>query len=183
MYADRDMTVANRLSYSETPSGSWWGGNLYPIVCWPESYQDRQNQALYGRQLFDLGSETDSSFINGFPVYGRILEKNLTLGCYVTPVGDRLSNKNVRPGLNMPETSKDNIGLQIKFWKGISWANITASSSFGDLNGDGCVDAADLTTFIARWGTPDAAADFNNDGTVAGEDLATLLGNMVSSCP
>lgn len=184
LYSNRDTTVQNRLSYPETPSGSWWGGNLYPTANWPPQFMDRLNGGLlFGRQLGDLGPDTDSAFQNCLPVYGSIIEQHLTLGCYVTPVGDRLQNRNAAPQLNMPETSLDGMGLKLTFWKGISWSPITPDSSVGDLNGDGCVNGQDLTEFIANWGTSYGAADFNGDGTVAGEDLAMLLGNMVSSCP
>jgi len=184
LYSQRDTTVQNRLSYPETPSGSWWGGNLYPTTNWPTQFMDRLNGGLlFGRQLGDLGPDDDLGFQNCLPVYGSVIERNLTHGCYVTPVGDRLQNKNAAPQLNMPETSLDGMGLQLTFWKGISWSPITPDSSVGDLNGDGCVNGQDLTEFIANWGTSYGAADFNGDGTVAGEDLAMLLGNMVSSCP
>ena len=45
----------------------------------------------------------------------------------------------------------------------------------GDLNGDGCVDAADLGTLFAAWGTP--AGDLNGDGTTDASDMGILLGN------
>jgi hypothetical protein len=47
----------------------------------------------------------------------------------------------------------------------------------GDLNGDGVVDAADLSILLAAWGTSDPVADINGDGTVDGADLTTLLAN------
>jgi len=43
-----------------------------------------------------------------------------------------------------------------------------------DRNGDGNVNATDLATVLAGWGTP--AGDVNNDGTTDGIDLASLLG-------
>ncbi len=44
-----------------------------------------------------------------------------------------------------------------------------------DITGDGVVDAADIASLLASWGT--ALADLNNDGTTNGADLAILLGN------
>ncbi len=45
----------------------------------------------------------------------------------------------------------------------------------GDLNGDGCVDAADMGILLGAWGTP--AADINGDGTTNSADMGILLGN------
>ncbi|MBL9121869.1 MAG: VCBS repeat-containing protein [Phycisphaerae bacterium] len=46
---------------------------------------------------------------------------------------------------------------------------------FGDLNGDGLVNAADLAILLGQWGGP-GSADLNNSGTVDAADLAQLLG-------
>jgi hypothetical protein len=43
-----------------------------------------------------------------------------------------------------------------------------------DLNGDGVVNAADLSAVLGAWGT--AAGDVNNDGITNANDIATLLG-------
>jgi hypothetical protein len=47
-----------------------------------------------------------------------------------------------------------------------------------DLNGDGVVNAADLTILLGAWGpaTPGEAADINQDGEVNAADLTILLG-------
>lgn len=47
----------------------------------------------------------------------------------------------------------------------------------GDINGDGVVNATDLTAFLAAWGSAQASADFDGNGTVNGVDLARLLAN------
>ncbi len=44
----------------------------------------------------------------------------------------------------------------------------------GDLNGDGQVNATDLTALLAAWGGS-GDADINGDGTVDGLDLSELL--------
>jgi predicted dienelactone hydrolase len=47
---------------------------------------------------------------------------------------------------------------------------------FGDLNGDGTVDGADLTILLSSWGAcAGCPADLNDDGTVDANDLANLL--------
>jgi len=43
-----------------------------------------------------------------------------------------------------------------------------------DRNGDGLVDAADLSSVLGQWGTP--GGDLNGDGTTNASDLAALLG-------
>jgi hypothetical protein len=45
----------------------------------------------------------------------------------------------------------------------------------GDLDGNGNVDAADLSVLLSSWGT--ASADLNGDGSTDASDLAILLGN------
>ncbi|HEX8226606.1 MAG TPA: dockerin type I domain-containing protein [Candidatus Saccharimonadales bacterium] len=45
----------------------------------------------------------------------------------------------------------------------------------GDVNGDGRVNALDLSTLISRDGQSYAPADFNGDGTVGAADMAILL--------
>lgn len=55
------------------------------------------------------------------------------------------------------------------------WADdIIPPSVPGDLNGDGCVDAADMGLLLGYWGTPDG--DLNGDGTTDAADMGTLLG-------
>lgn len=53
------------------------------------------------------------------------------------------------------------------------WAD--AIVVLGDLNGDGCVDAADMGILLGAWGTP--AGDLNGDGTTNAADMGILLGN------
>jgi len=46
---------------------------------------------------------------------------------------------------------------------------------FGDLNGDGVVDGADLGILLQNWGSLGGPADLNGDGVVDGADLGALL--------
>lgn len=51
-------------------------------------------------------------------------------------------------------------------------------SGAGDANGDGQVNAADLSVLLARWGQdvePFSPGDFNGDGVVSAADLSVLL--------
>jgi alpha-tubulin suppressor-like RCC1 family protein len=48
----------------------------------------------------------------------------------------------------------------------------------GDLNIDGAVNARDLVTLLALWGTADPPfGDLNNDGAIGAPDMVVLLGN------
>jgi hypothetical protein len=60
------------------------------------------------------------------------------------------------------------------------------SSCLGDLNSDGVVNTADLTTFLARFGQqvlPGTTGDLNVDGTVDTADLVRFLGRFGTACP
>jgi hypothetical protein len=51
----------------------------------------------------------------------------------------------------------------------------TPIARFGDLNGDGVVNGADLGLLLGAWGSA-GPGDLNGDGTVNGADLGLLLG-------
>jgi len=55
---------------------------------------------------------------------------------------------------------------------------------FGDANGDGLTNGADLSVLLGQFGqtvSPGSDADFNGDGEVNGADLSVLLSNF--GCP
>jgi hypothetical protein len=53
---------------------------------------------------------------------------------------------------------------------------------FGNVNGDGIVDDADLLQVLFNFGSNDAATDTNGDGIVDDADLLTVLFNFGASC-
>jgi hypothetical protein len=56
----------------------------------------------------------------------------------------------------------------------------TTTTTLGDLNGDGTVNATDLSILLSNWGKTSATAaqgDLNGDGTVNATDLSILLSN------
>ena len=55
----------------------------------------------------------------------------------------------------------------------------------GDLNGDGCVDQADLGILLADWGCThgDCPGDCDGDGDTDQSDLGILLTNWGAGCP
>lgn len=55
-------------------------------------------------------------------------------------------------------------------------ADVAPSTTPGDLDGDGDVDAADLAVLLGAWDSADGAADIDGSGLVDAADLAILLG-------
>ena len=53
-----------------------------------------------------------------------------------------------------------------------------ATSSVGDLNNDGVVNASDLSILLSNFGTSNAVADINGDGSVNVLDLSILISNF-----
>ena len=55
----------------------------------------------------------------------------------------------------------------------------------GDLNGDGCVDQADLGTLLADWGCTggDCPGDADGDGDTDHSDLGVVLAHWGEGCP
>lgn len=58
-------------------------------------------------------------------------------------------------------------------WKGGGWNR-------ADLNLDGVVSGADLSSLLGQWGSIDPSADLDLDGTVGGSDLAVMLGSWTT---
>lgn len=54
-------------------------------------------------------------------------------------------------------------------------ARLYGPSNPADLNGDGLVNAGDLSLLLAAWNSADTASDLDADGTVGAGDLAILL--------
>ena len=55
----------------------------------------------------------------------------------------------------------------------------------GDLNGDGCVDHADLGILLSDWmcDSGDCPGDCDNDGDTDQADLGLLLARWGQGCP
>ncbi|MDM7461681.1 MAG: hypothetical protein P3X24_008565, partial [bacterium] len=53
---------------------------------------------------------------------------------------------------------------------------------FGNVNGDGVVDDADLLQVLFNFGSDDAASDANGDGVVDDADLLLVLFNFGATC-
>lgn len=97
------------------------------------------------------------------------------------------------PGLiayyRMDSAAETNGLIDLADLEGSSDAVITGAPSFiaavpcplfGDLDGDGAVDGADLGHLLSEWGAESSSADFNCDGVVDGADLGLLLAAWTS---
>ena len=59
----------------------------------------------------------------------------------------------------------------------VEWAYTVEIEPYGDLNGDGCINGADIGKFLNLWFIQDMTGDFNQDGEVGSPDLGILLAN------
>ncbi len=72
---------------------------------------------------------------------------------------------------------KRKTGTQISYPVVVAWyMPNTVATNPADLNGDGSVGAADLSTLLSQWGGP-GSGDLDGDGSVGASDLSTLLGS------
>jgi hypothetical protein len=93
----------------------------------------------------------------------------------VVGTGRLFTSRGLRPGVHtMTLTGTDSSGLSTS--KVITITVTARDVRSPDLNGDGAVDAADLSLLLGDWGNPDSLADLNLDGEVDAGDLASLLG-------
>ena len=62
---------------------------------------------------------------------------------------------------------------------------VGVANPLGDLNGDGCVDQADLGILLADWGCigQECAGDCDDDGDTDQADLGLLLAHWGEGCP
>jgi hypothetical protein len=58
----------------------------------------------------------------------------------------------------------------------------TSTRPTGDIDGNGCVDDADLLTVLFNFGSNNAATDLNGDGIVDDADLLLVLFNFGNGC-
>jgi len=184
--------LGSNNAYWQTPSGSWWGGNLFksaPFVtstnpgtwstnCTTPGSSDLIFEKHYG-SLFQAPPTQ-----NLFSPWGKILYLR-TDSTYAIPYEDRLQNYN--SGIkayavpNPHQTGSFNHVdlLELTFWDGISK---TSAPLQGDFDADGDVDGTDLNKILSEWGNcgqrpGGCQSDLNQDGMVDSYDLAVLLAN------
>lgn len=67
------------------------------------------------------------------------------------------------------------------YYDNLYWAAIL-STQIGDVNGDGCVDDADLLAVLFAFGSDDMAADLDDNGIVDDADLLLVLFSFGEGC-
>lgn len=91
----------------------------------------------------------------------------------------------LRWGMGTTDTSVVYVGWNIDDIKIWGLVPITPPSCAGDANGDGLVNAADLSVLLSNFGQPAAGpgfGDLNGDGQCNGADLSVLLATFGVPC-
>jgi hypothetical protein len=87
---------------------------------------------------------------------------------------EQLHLRGLEPGSYVLSVTRDD-ALSISAPAAVSWL-VDVAPVFGDLDGNGTVNGADLGILLGAWGAA-GAADLNGDGIVGGADLGLLLGS------
>ena len=82
----------------------------------------------------------------------------------------------------VPENMPDAIDYFCDFHCGVGHVGTITRALVGDINGDGCINGADLSELLGNWGGTSGPADINQDGTIDGADLTIVLANW-RPCP
>ena len=176
--ADCDYGGANRapgMPFWQTPSGSWWGGSLFPTnnpdgttSYWSSGCADR----IFKNHYSDVvGSTKGMCSAWGTQIY------QYTEGGYSHPMEDRLQG--YKSGIDGYQHGNDDIvRLTVTIWSGISK---TSSTQPWDFNGDGRTDGYELSIILSEWGScaqvpGGCQSDSDQDGDVDGDDLAYVIG-------
>lgn len=120
---------------------------------------------------------------NGAGGFGEPMEFLFESGVGLSPRSVQLVDLDNDGDLDLLTTRKPDFDTPGVGGELVIFLNLTATAS-ADLNGDGCVNGADMATLLAVWGTDGGAtgADLNGDGVVNGADLAILLANWHDPC-
>ena len=87
---------------------------------------------------------------------------------------EHLYIKALSAGSYVLSVTRDDV-LSISAGSAVSWF-VDLPVIFGDIDGSGAVNGADLGLLLGGWGVP-GPGDLNNDGNVNGADLGLLLGS------
>lgn len=164
------------MPFWQTPSGSWWGGNMFPAnaVDGSSSYWSQEcASSIFSKHYADIA-------VNNCSIWGAWIHARTEAG-YSHPLEDRLKGFNA--GINAYKFgSADVTQLRVTIWSGIS---ATSSLLQSDISGDGTVDGYDLNHLLAEWGSctqvpGGCQSDFDGDGVVDSKDLAEMLASWSS---
>jgi hypothetical protein len=164
-------------NFTMTPSGA----DEYAIVRWTAPFRARIQVAGHFRGYWPTLADGDVHILHaGVSLFSSAIQ----------PSGQPPVNFALTRNIESGETIDFCIGVGANGSydrdRAILVAQVTALPQ-GDLNEDCRVDLADLSTLLARFGTPDGAApadgDIDGDGDVDLSDLSQLLANFGSACP
>jgi hypothetical protein len=190
------------LAFVAEENCTWWGGGRNVLHAYVETSTPSQPfihpHRPRGGETFVAGSVRFIDWSAGVPAAaapGRV-DIELSLDGPDGPwqrVADDLPNNGRYQWRVPPETRSTNnayLRLTLRTDAGDAVAitprafRIRGGRIAGDLNGDGCVDQADLATLLADWGCTggDCAGDVDEDGDTDQADLAVLLANWGMGC-
>jgi hypothetical protein len=111
--------------------------------------------------------------ITGDAGIGLFVSGNVVSASAVDNV-EHLYIKALSAGSYVLSVTRDDV-LSISAGSAVSWF-VDLPVIFGDIDGSGSVNGADLGLLLGAWGTS-GPGDLNNDGVVNGADLGLLLGS------
>jgi uncharacterized membrane protein len=124
---------------------------------------------------------------NGYPDIGRAVrwrngvEENLNSVFLPRPCGSRLE-----AAISISYDGRYIVGYGWRPSSNLSTEAYILDASkpplIGDLNGDGCIDDADLLMVLQNFGTYNPDADVNCDGVIDDSDLLAILSNFGLGC-
>jgi len=117
---------------------------------------------------------------------GSLNPNSWTLMSYdISAWADNQPTVYLRWGMGTTDTSVVYVGWNIDDIRLWGLVPITPPSCAGDANGDGVVNAADLSVLLSNFGQPAAGpgfGDLNGDGQCNGADLSVLLATFGQPC-
>lgn len=163
---------------------------------------DSPTQAIIRWFASDNPNRCETVNIGGNEVTAKITHIEGALQALVTPIDCQpdpfgVLNRNVNLRLDENGGDANNYLLaqgylfclqDPSFWTearilGMDWEGYGGGSANGDVDGNGCVDDADLLAVLFAFGSTDGGcADVSSDGIVDDADLLTVLFNFGSGC-
>ncbi len=135
------------------------------------------NSPFQDRFFVDFSNDGGATWVpvevvgpGGPEVDGGWVHKIQRIDLFVAPTANfrvRFAAEDLPPG-SVVEAAVDGVGILS--------LECLPPGVFGDLNGDGVVDGADLGLLLQNWGQP-GLGDLNGDGIVDGADIGLLLNN------
>lgn len=167
--------TGNVLSYTSNLNGMLFRRNMWcnpAVVGWGNGWHYVWNYWSH------IDGYRNTSEWNSLPQTSSDGYENVALSpTYAPPVGSVTAN-HARPEFGVITDMYGAVRPPTGTWTaGAVQVGLPQGPNPGDLNGDGIVNAQDLSILLGAWGQWGSAADLNGDGIVNAADLAILLGN------